>query len=80
MSVMVRVDKATRDRIKKIAQQEGRNMIEIIRVAIDKYVQDKVLDEFNASYARIRRNPEKWSKIGEERELWETTLMDGLET
>ena len=40
MSVTVRVDKNTRNLIREIARREGRNMIDVIRVAIDKYIQD----------------------------------------
>jgi len=79
MSVTVRVDKNTRNLIREIARREGRNMIDVIRVAIDKYIQDKVLDEFNASYSRIRKDPKKWPEMDREHRLWDTTLMDGLE-
>lgn len=79
MSVMVRVDKDTRERIKKIARLEGRNMNEIIRMAIDKYEQDRVLDEFNEAYARVKNNPDEWADMEKERKVWDNTLMDGLE-
>jgi hypothetical protein len=33
----------------------------------------------NAGYASLRKEPEQWAVLEEERRLWDTTLADGLD-
>ena len=53
-------------------------MSEIDQIAMDNYEREKILNEFDSAYQRIRNNPDEWKEVLEERALWDTTLMDGL--
>lgn len=79
MTVMVRVEESIRDRIKKIAREEGRKMNEIIAEAIDHYERERFLNSFNKAYSKIRRNPKEWESLQEELKIWDSILNDGLE-
>ena len=47
--------------------------------AIEQYRRDIFFRELDQDYARLQANPEAWQKELAERQLWDTTLMDGLE-
>jgi len=52
----------------------------VLDEAIEHYQRDKFLDEVNAAYANLRRNPKAWKQEQDERALWDKTLADGRET
>jgi hypothetical protein len=39
---------------------------------------DSFLDEVNAAYSKLRRDPRAWNAEQTERALWDRTLADGL--
>lgn len=47
----------------------------VLDEAVEQYRRDKFFQELDASYLRLEERPEEVA----ERELWETTLGDGLE-
>lgn len=47
--------------------------------AIEHYRRQKFLERINADYAALRADPEAWREEQEERDAWDSTLMDGLE-
>jgi hypothetical protein len=40
---------------------------------------DSPLEKLNAGYAALRRAPHAWAEHFAERQLWDATLMDGLD-
>ncbi len=38
-----------------------------------------MIEQSNAAYAEMRKDPVAWQEELDERALWEVTLMDGLE-
>ena len=50
----------------------------VLDEAVERYRRDRLLDEANAAYARLQADPDAWKEELAERQLWETTLMDGL--
>jgi hypothetical protein len=49
-----------------------------LAAAIENLRRERVLDQTNAGYARLRRNKATWSRISGEREAWDITLGDGI--
>ena len=49
----------------------------VLDEAIAHYQRDKFLDEVNAAYATLRKNPKAWKEEQAERALWDTTFADG---
>ena len=51
----------------------------VLDEAIEHYQRDKFLDEVNAAYAALKKDPKAWQKEQAERTLWDKALSDGLE-
>ena len=47
--------------------------------AIEHYQRERLLDEANAAYARLKSDPKAWKEELAEREKWDGTMADGLE-
>ncbi|MEU8245072.1 hypothetical protein [Nonomuraea sp. NPDC048916] len=66
----IRVSVATRDRIARIARQEGRTMTEVLNEAIHDYERKRFWEELNEQIERTQReDPESWAAYTAEREL-----------
>ena len=75
----LRVDRSTADTLRKLAQASGASIREVTAEAAEVLRRRRLMAEFNAAYARLRADPEAWAEELAERELWDSTLMDGLE-
>ncbi len=47
--------------------------------AIEALRRERLLDETNAAFAALKRDPKAWKAELEERRAWDATLTDGLE-
>jgi hypothetical protein len=54
-------------------------MLQVLDKALDTYRRKVFFEQLNAGYAAMRADPEEWAAELEERKLWDTTLMDGLD-
>ena len=50
----------------------------VLRSALEVYRRQRFLDDINAGYAELQRDPRNWQEWTTERELWDRTLADGL--
>ncbi|MCG5213965.1 ribbon-helix-helix protein, CopG family [Streptosporangium soli] len=67
----IRVSVSTRDKLAKLARQEGRNMTEVLNEAISDYENKMFWQELNAAIERTQREePESWAEYVAERELF----------
>jgi len=66
--------------LKDLANQTGKQCQEIIHEALDTYQRERLLDEINAGFERLRSQPQEWDAEMEERRLWDNTLADDLST
>ena len=48
--------------------------------AVEHYRREKLLNAANAAYAKLRADPESWREELAERQQWDATLADGLES
>jgi len=78
-SVSVRIASKTHKVLRELAAEQGRSLQETIDAAVEAYRRQQVLEETNAAYAALQASPEARDEEAEERELWEQSLMDGLE-
>ena len=77
-SATVRISLSTRDQLRDLSTHIGKSMQAVIEEAIDLYRRHCFLEEVNAAYAALRKDPKAWSEIAEERAEWDVTLADGL--
>lgn len=75
----IRIRRTSRERIDEIVRESGQSIQDIVDEALELYRRTRILELANASYERLRQDPAAWAEELEERELWETTLADGLD-
>ncbi|MGH2516516.1 MAG: toxin-antitoxin system protein [Ktedonobacterales bacterium] len=76
----VRISEHTHDLLKVLAAETGEPMQAILDRALEEYRRRRFLEEANAEFAALRNDPEAWQEELDEREAWDSTLMDGIES
>ncbi len=76
----LRISPGSRAILKELASHERKSMQTILDEAIQRYQREKFFDDVNSSYARLKSDPEAWNEELAERQLWDHTLADGLDT
>lgn len=64
--------------LQELAATTGKQRQQIIHEALDNYQRDRLLDEINAGYSRIREDRKSWSAVKSERRLLGEAGTDGL--
>ncbi len=78
-SQTIRMSKKTHRTLRQLAEKAGTSMTAILEAAVSEYQKKKYWEEYNAGYAALRADPEKWADYQKEIEAWDVTLADGLE-
>jgi predicted transcriptional regulator len=78
-SVTVRIDREIRDSLRQLAAKSGTTMQEVLKNALEHYQKDIFWKEFNASFVKLKKDGNAWTREQQERAEWDTTLADGLE-
>ena len=79
MYKMIRMSDETSQYLDGLAKDTGESKQELMAEAV-KYLHRKYMfEKANQAYEKLKADPEKWKKELEERALWDTTLLDGLE-
>ena len=78
--MLIRVSRQLQKALRKLADEEDESMQRIREKVLEKYRRERKLELFNEAYARLRRDPKAWQEELREREIWDTALMDGLES
>jgi hypothetical protein len=64
--------------LQDLAIRTGKQHQEIIHEALDSYQRERLLDEINEGYARLRADKASWAELKRERRLLEEAGADGL--
>jgi predicted DNA-binding protein len=64
--------------LQNLASKTGKQHQEIIHEALDTYQRDRLLDEINAGYSRLRADKKSWAALKSERRLLGEAGTDGL--
>jgi predicted transcriptional regulator len=75
----VRVSKETHAALRRLSEKTGSSMTAILDAAVKDYEKNKYWEEYDAGYAALKADPEKWADFRKELEAWDVTLADGLE-
>lgn len=73
-----RIFDADHQLLQSLAQQTGKQHQQIIHEALETYHRDRLLDEINTAFARLKADPAAWQEELGEREAWDDTLGDGI--
>ena len=76
-TITVRINKASHQALRKLAKRTGKSMSALLERAIDEYERKAFLEEVNAGFAKLRRDPKAWEQELEERAAWDIALSDG---
>lgn len=76
----VRIKLETSQTLRDLAASTGRAMQDVLADAVEAYARQLLLDQTNDAYARLRTDPEAWQQEVTEREAWEATLADNIES
>jgi hypothetical protein len=76
----VRVRLETSEILRDLAASTGRAMQDVLADAVEAYSRQLLLDQTNAAYSRLRSDAEAWQQELNEREAWEATLADDIES
>ena len=75
----IRISVHAKATLRELALHEGKPMQAVLDEAIEHYQRERLLDEANAAYARLKSDPKAWKEELAERAQWDGTLADGLE-
>ena len=64
--------------LQNLATKTGKQHQEIIHEALDIYQRERLLDEINEGYSRLRADKVSWDAVKGERRLLEAAGADGL--
>lgn len=78
-SVNVRISSTSYKILKSLSRDNGQSMQAVIDRAIEDLRRRKLLEDTNAAFAALKTDDEAWQEETAERELWENTLLDGVE-
>lgn len=75
---MTRISDTDHKILQDISTKTGMSHQLIIHEALDIYQRDRLLDEINEGFARLKSNKKEWAAELRERRIWENTNLDGL--
>ena len=78
-SSTVRIGPAAHQTLKRISQRTGESMQAVLDRAIEQERRKIFLDQLDAGYAAMRRDPQALGEFRDELAEWDVTLTDGLE-
>ncbi len=79
-SATVRISSTTQRMLRELAANTGESMQSLLDKAIEAYRRERFLDQANTAFAALRRDPKKWKAELEERNAWDATLGDDMES
>ena len=78
MPANVRIQADTYSKLRRLADEAGVSMPEVLDKAVEELYRKRFLDECNRAYSRLKANPKAWERELKERKAWESTAGDGL--
>ncbi len=78
-STTIRVSAATHASVRRMAEAQQTSLSEVVADAVAQLEKKKMLEAFNADYARLKADPEAAAELAAEMSEFDGTLYDGLE-
>jgi predicted transcriptional regulator len=79
MAETVRIDPAAHAALTEIARAKHISLTEALTRAVETYRREVFLEAVAAGFAALRQDEAAWAEERGERDLWDTTLADGLD-
>jgi hypothetical protein len=78
-SATVKIDVVTYAKLREVAAETGKPMIEVLAKAVENYRRQTFLEALNEDFAALRKDVSAWQEESAERAAWDNVLADGLE-
>jgi hypothetical protein len=75
---MLRINERTKAALRSLAQERGEPMSRVVEGLVEAARTEQFFAAADASYRRLRGEPEGWAAELDDRDAWESTLGDGL--
>jgi len=75
----VRVSSSTHQTLRSLSMEIGESMQTIIEQAVEQYRRRRFLEGLNQDFKTLKEDTQSWQEELEERQLWDKTLLDGVE-
>ncbi len=75
----VPVSESAHQLLSDLAAQTGRSIQQVLDQALEDYRRKVFFEGLAADFAALKADPAAWAEELAERELWDATLMDGLD-
>jgi hypothetical protein len=76
----VRISRAAHATLRALAAEADEPMTDVLDKAVEAFRRQRFLENVNASFAALRQDPAAWKSLQQERDAWDVTLADGLES
>lgn len=73
------ITETARNVLDALTTQTGLSAEVVMEKALYEYQRKLFVESVNAGYAALRADPEAWAEFQAELQLWDSTLMDGLD-
>lgn len=77
-STTIRIDRDVHTELKAIAEEEGMTLTDTLRKLVEQHRRDRMFNQSDRAYKRLREDTESWNEVGAERDEIEGTQADGL--
>ncbi|HKY12217.1 MAG TPA: hypothetical protein VJL85_02635 [Gaiellaceae bacterium] len=76
----VRIREETREALRELERETGCRTTELLARAVEQYRRSVILGLTNTAYRALRADSDRWAELQAERDEWDATLADGLES
>ena len=77
--MQVRVSNSTHQILRNLSLESGESMQTIIEQAVEQYRRRRFLEGLSQDFKTLKEDTQSWQEELEERQLWDKTLLDGVE-
>jgi hypothetical protein len=74
----VRISPRAHELLRQLAEEEHQSMQAVLDTAIERYRRESFLRGANADFAALKLDRKAWKQDLRDRDLWETTVADGI--
>ena len=75
---MLRINERTKAALRSLATERGEPMSRVVEELVEAARTEQFFTAADAAYRRLRSDPEAWAAELGDRDVWESTLGDGL--
>lgn len=76
----LRIGDQTHEVLRELARLEGLSMQSVLDKALAEYQKKRFFDSLGAAFGALKNNAETWNEELQERQAWENTLSDDIES